>query len=251
MTKTVSKMQYYALTGVAILGFIFLFTTILFLKSTVLLESFFPGAFSGSVYSGAALLQQSVPFDDPLITTVPADQAEAERKTRVFVSSADPMLGAPSADVFVIFFADVSDPAVVNYIDQIETLRTRYGDRVSLVWKDFTQPNGATSTKQQLAHCLADQGLFWEFIQALPTATGNDQSAWETLATGLGADQLTMKECLNSRQYQAVVDQNYYYGTTVGVINGHTVFVNDRLYTEAMSVEQLIAKIDEVLATFN
>lgn len=242
----VQKPFIYVFTLCAVLALIFLIIAYWLLQTT----------WSGTIFSNNQLTGAAVSngtqlvFDDPLITTVPEDQRSSQQKTNVFISSLDPISGSADAKVFVILYGSLLDEDMQTYLEMMTTIAAQYteGD-VAFVWKDY-----ATDAAEQLAaevgHCAHEQGKFWEYARALPNRTGDDRAALLAVADSVGAITSDLETCLDTAGYDAQIQQNYYAGQTYGVINGHTMFVNDRLYTETIAVDNLTQSINEILASY-
>lgn len=246
----------YGVTAAAILGLIFLTVTILFVQSTALTNLLLPVS-TTQQYSGEELLaeadQQSELFD-PLITVVPEDQQSAESKSTVFVSSLDPRIGPVDAKVFVILFGSFTDQIALDYITELQSLADTYGEDVAIVWKDYADNNDERAQQMSIVgHCVAEQYVpeaFWKYAKSLVSRTGDDDDTLFGLAEEAGAPRLTIQNCLETSGFQSVLDQGYFYGQNLGVVNGHTLYVNDRQFTDQLSPEALKQQVDEVLATF-
>ena len=72
-----------------------------------------------------------------------------------------PRIGAADAPVQIIEFADYECPFCQKVNDDITRLRTQFGNRVSLVYKDFPLPMHPFAEKAaEAAHCAGAQGKF-------------------------------------------------------------------------------------------
>jgi len=193
--------------------------------------------------------KSGIVFDDPLITVVPEDRIDAEQKTKVFVSTLDPVLGEPTAKVYVILYGSLLDSDMTSYLGMIATLDDAYGDDVTFVWKD----NVVTETEvlaAELAHCANEYNKFWEFASALNTRTDDSEDAMVAVATSLSMDEQTIRDCVATSGYSGQVTQSQATAANLGVTNGHSVFINDRLFTEPVDEATIKRHIDEILATF-
>lgn len=254
-----SRQASYIFTGIAVLAVIFLTATVFFGKATVLFQLFTPTGLTSTSISGEQVLNQtraanSIP--DPFVTLVPKDQQSPVSKSKVYVSKTDPLLGSPTAQVFVILFGDFADPEVANYLTLFEQLYGVYGDKVAFVWKDYIAPDATSEAAERswamatIAHCVGAQGYFWDYAHALLERTGDDDTTLMNLAIQSQADAGSASDCVASREYYGVIAQAYYYGNTVGVTNSHTLYINDDLVTEPLTQEALTAKIDALLAAY-
>ena len=195
----------------------------------------------------------SVVLPDPLITVVPKDQQSSQRKTKVFISDVDPKLGAEQPKIVVIVFGDWADTASRDYLSWANDIVQQYPQDVTFVWKDYVPPEQLTehSTNVALtAHCLNEQAVFWQATDAIASLTTATSINYSTLLPDSGIDHGSVEECVTSKVYQAAVHYGYYYGQSVGVTNGHSIFINDTLYADVLTKEQLIEHIDAVLEKY-
>lgn len=177
----------------------------------------------------------SLVVDDPLITFVPEDKRGENQKTKVFISSQDPMLGTDAAKVYVILYGSLLDYDMQVYVDNVVDLQASYGDDVAIVWKDYTATD-IDDTAATIGHCANEVGRFWEYAAALDNQS--DLAALET------------EFCLDTVGLDAIVEQSSALADTLGVTTTHSVFVNDELYVEPISLDDLKTRIDVVLESF-
>lgn len=169
----------------------------------------------------------SLVIDDPLITFVPEDKRGDNQKTRVFISSQDPMLGSNAAKVYVILYGSLLDYDMQVYLDSVIDLQASYGDDVAIVWKDYAMTDADKQTAV-FGHCANEAGKFWEY------AVAQDVQDYCQETTGL----------------DAIVEQSTALAKTLGVTTTHSVFINDELYVEPISLDDLKARIDATLESF-
>lgn len=237
----------YFFTGLAIIALIFLSISYWLVRAAWLGSMYVDnGLTSASVTNGGS----SVVIDDPLITTVPVEQQSAEQKTKVFVSSLDPIQGDNSAKVFIIFYGSLLDSDMQSYFQLMPQLTEQYAlSEVAFIWKDYVTEDVEESAAV-VGHCANEQNRFWEYSGALARRTGDDTAALMSVANSIGTSAPDMEECVNNAGYAAQVEQNHYSGQVLGVTNGHTLFINDRLYTEPITADQITQTIDDILATY-
>jgi protein-disulfide isomerase len=181
---------------------------------------------------------------DPLGTNKPADvttgstcsiPGHAENKTL----SAPPIgeltpgmyIGNPNASVVIIEFGcyschytKLAEPTVKKIID-------KYDGQILYVYKDFplslTHINAIRAS--EAAHCALDQGKYWEYRDYL--FANQEQQLTEELigyATDLGLNTDEFKNCLNTKKYQSLVEDNYNEGVNSGITVTPTFFINNK-----------------------
>lgn len=178
------------------------------------------------------------PFDDPLITYVPDASRNANQKTKVFVSSQDPIIGAGDANVYVILYGSLLAADMQTY------LAGDYSDDVTVVWKDYAVTE-ADRAAAMVGHCANSVGKFWDYARAL-----SNQTDYAAVAEQVGVNRTELDSCLATGGVGAIVDQSTSLAVPLGVTTTHSVFVNDDLYNDLISVDELKAHADALLATF-
>lgn len=243
-----SKIFPYIVVGFA--GAALLAVAVLVIFIPVLFSKEWPKYTLSSTSSADANVAVTQRLPDPLITVVPKDQQSAENKTKVFVSNVDPKLGAEQPKVFVILFGAWSDAATQTYLSWANEIVQEHPQDVAFIWKDYLEPNTTTDHLTNVAltaHCLNEQAVFWPATQELTTLTQQSSIEYSKVLPNDGIDHGSLEECVTSKEYQAAVSYGYYYGQSLGVTNSHTIFINDAMYTDVLTKDQLTQYINEVL----
>lgn len=241
------KITPYLITSLSVLAVIFL----------VLVYMAFNAARLGGIFashtlntnSSATSITGQTIVDDPLITYVPEGNRSAEQKTKVFVSSEDPMLGYDTASVYVVLYGSLLDDTMQNYLVSIKDVQTQQGNDVAIVWKDaVTDELGQQAS--EVGQCANQQGQFWEYAAAFANAAITDLSSLKALAVAQGSDLSTLEDCLSHAGLSAKVQQSTGLASPLGVTGAHTVFVNDQTFNDAVTIDELNQTIDETLANY-
>ena len=175
---------------------------------------------------------------------------DAPRST-VQVNSDDPSQGKADAPVTVVEYSDFQCPFCLRVMPTLKELRTKYGDRMRLVWKDFplTQIHPQAFVAAQAGNCAREQGKFWEYHDKL---FGNQSSltpdSLKKYAADTGLDTAKFNQCLDSSKYEARVQDALAAGNRLGISSTPTVFVNGRMINGAQPIEVFESVIDEELA---
>jgi protein-disulfide isomerase len=200
--------------------------------------------------------QQQATAKEALITDLkksgPAIRVVMEApRTTVAVGPDDPSQGKADAAVTVVEFSDFQCPFCLRVMPTLKELRTKYGDRMRLVWKDFplTQIHPQAFVAAQAGNCAREQGKFWEYHDKL---FGN-QSALQAeslkkYAADAGLDAAKFNQCLDSSKYEARVQEALAAGNRLGISSTPTLYVNGRMINGAQPIEVFEAVIDEELA---
>lgn len=251
-SKNTNSNQPYAIAGIAVLGLLFLASTWFFVKSSILLQQNANQLYSSNTATSSETNTKkttSPKYNDPLVTMVPDEQQSTLSKTKVFVSTLDPLLGTTEAKVYVILFANFGDSQTQTYLEYIDRLKKEFGDDVAFVWKEYipSDDDERVVAMSTFAHCANEQLLFWEYAKALGARTADDDSTLYQIAESVGADRYTAEDCVVSGGFQGIFKQGFYTAEQLGVKNAHTVFINDDMYADVLSYEELESKIRTVL----
>jgi protein-disulfide isomerase len=193
-------------------------------------------AFLQSLRSQASVVVRLTP-PAPLRARVPVDGA--------------PFTGPAAAPVTVVEFTDFHCPFCKRVLPTLTQLRSRYGDKVKLVFRDFPIDNLHPNARQahEAARCAGDQGKFWAYHDALyanaPKASPEDLKAY---AQEVGLDVASFEQCLRSGKYRAAVQKDVEEGLRLGVNTTPSFFINGRLLSGAHPLESFARVIEEELA---
>lgn len=193
-------------------------------------------------------LSTGTPYDDPLITVVPEADRSVNQKTKVFVSSQDPILGSADAKVYVILYGSLLDYDMYRYLVSMADVQADYGNDVAIIWKDFTTLD-IDDEAAVVGHCANTVEKFWDYALAVGTASVDNSFA--SIAEQAGVNRVELEDCLATGGMEAVVSQNVALGQALGVTTTHSLFVNDDLFVDPMSIDELKLHIDAALASFN
>lgn len=175
---------------------------------------------------------------------------DAPRQT-VSLAATDPAQGPASAPVTLVEFSDYQCPFCQRVEPTIKQLRTTYGDKLRIVWKDFplTQIHPQAFKAGEAGHCAGDQGKYWEYHDRLFANQQALQPAdLKKHAADLGLDAAAFGACLDSSKYGERVRDGVSLGDRLGVNSTPTIFVNGRRFSGAQPYEVFVAAIDEELA---
>src|SRR5258705_8422612 len=172
-------------------------------------------------------------------------------RTTITVAPDDPSEGKADAPVTVVEFSDFQCPFCQRVMPTLKQLRTKYGDKMRLVLKDFplTQIYPDALVAAQAGNCAREQGKFWEYHDRL---FANQQALQPELlkkyAAEVGLDTAKFNACLDSAKYEARVQESLGVGNRLGITSTPTVYVNGRMVNGAQPIEVFQNIIDDELA---
>jgi protein-disulfide isomerase len=173
------------------------------------------------------------------------------RVVRVDVSTEGaPFLGPADAPVTIVEFSDFHCPYCKRVLPSLTELRSRFGDKIKLVFRDFPldrlhpQARGAA----EAARCAHDQNKFWKYHDVLfanaPQAGPEQLKAY---AEQVGLDVVAFERCLTSGKHAAGVQRDLDEGNRFGVSGTPAFFINGRPLSGAQPVERFVRVIDDEL----
>ena len=173
------------------------------------------------------------------------------RVVRVDVSSDDaPFIGPADAPVTIVEFSDFHCPYCKRVLPSLTEIRSRYGDKVKLVFRDFPLDRLHPQARRaaEAARCAHEQNNFWKYHDVLfanaPQASPQQLKAY---AEQVGLDVQTFDRCLTSGKHAAAVQRDLDEGIRLGVSGTPAFFVNGRPLSGAQPVERFVRVIDDEL----
>ena len=168
---------------------------------------------------------------------------------RVEVAAEGPSKGPANAPVTIVEFSDFQCPFCSRLLPTMEQVHAKYGDKVRVVFRQFPlsiHPNAQKAAEASL--CANDQGKFWEMHDAMfkdQQGLGVDGLKAKAATLGLKAEEFNA--CLDSDKHAAKVKADFEAGSKVGVTGTPAMFVNGRLISGAVPIDQIAPVIDDEL----
>jgi protein-disulfide isomerase len=163
-----------------------------------------------------------------------------------------PFLGPSDAPVTVVEFSDFHCPFCKQFDNKntIGQLRSRYGDRVKVVWLDdpIDQLHPQSRQAHEAARCASEQGAFWTYHDALYAGPPKAGEALTAVAQEVGLDLATFEECVASGRQRAAVQKDVEEARHLSVTGTPTFFINGRPLFGAQPLDAFVRMIDEELA---
>jgi protein-disulfide isomerase len=161
-------------------------------------------------------------------------------------------LGSENAPVQVIEFADYECPYCQSVHGDLNRLREQFGDRVSVVYKDFPLPMHPLAAKAaEAARCAGVQGKFWEYHDSLFQTKKLQMSQLREEARALKLDTARFDQCLDSGEQAAAVKKDAQEGLRLGLRGTPSFFINGHFMSGAIGYFKLRETVMQELATAN
>jgi protein-disulfide isomerase len=169
---------------------------------------------------------------------------------RAEVTTNGPAKGGPAtAPVTIVEFSDFQCPFCSKLLPILEQVKTKYGDKVRIVFRQFPLPIHPNAQKAAEASlCANEQGKFWEMHDAMfknqqELAVDNLKSKAATI--GLKAEQFN--SCIDSGKFAAQIKVDEDEGIAAGVSGTPAMFVNGRFINGLVSLDQVTQVVDDEL----
>jgi protein-disulfide isomerase len=168
---------------------------------------------------------------------------------RVEVAATGPARGPEKAPVTIVEFADFQCPYCAKILPALEQVRSQYGDKVRLVYRQFPLTiHDNAERAAQASLCADEQGKFWELHDGMfANQRALDAEQLKATAAGLGLDAQAFNECLDSGRYADEVAADTAAGVAAGVSGTPALFVNGRFISGAVPLDEITSVVDDEL----
>lgn len=176
---------------------------------------------------------------------------------RAVVLESDHVLGAADAPLTIVQYENYQSTDCGRFARQeFETIKQQYIDsgQVRWVFRHFPQSSLANSeSAAKSAECAADQGLFFEYRDAVYADTDSDGNTILTddelrkHAEALGMDLTAYDDCVAGEGKTARIDQDVNSGTAFGVTTVPAFIIDDERGAGFVTAEKLGQVIDRHL----
>lgn len=166
------------------------------------------------------------------------------------------LLGDSSAPVQIIEFADFECPSCARFATITEPdVRARLIEPglANLTYFDLPLPQHRNSqAASNAAACADDQGKFWAMHDQIYArqhewstyATDNPKGPLKAAAQAAGLDVDRWEDCFDARRHQGRIDANAAEAARRGVGSTPTFFIGGKMYTGAITYDNLKAAVD-------
>jgi protein-disulfide isomerase len=170
------------------------------------------------------------------------------------VKETNATFGNANTNTKVVVFSDFQCPYCNIFWRTLRDTMKTYGDKTLFAYKHFPIDSHPQANNAALASsCAQEQDKFWEYGDKLYAT----QDSWGKLvgtqkfkdyARTLGLDTAKFNKCLDSKQYQSVIDADKSEAMNFGLSGTPAIFINSQLKKGVVSVVDLQTAIDQELA---
>lgn len=170
------------------------------------------------------------------------------------INASDATFGKTDASVKLVVFSDFQCPYCKLFYQTVRDAMKQYGDKILFAYKELPldiHPQAANAALA--AECAKEQGKFWEYgdllykNQSTWGAAKDATSTFKGYAVQLGLNASQFNQCLDSKKYQSVIDEDKKEADSFGISGTPAVFVGDQFETGAVTADQLKADIESQL----
>lgn len=156
---------------------------------------------------------------------------------------AAPRRGSEAAPVTIVEFSDFQCPYCKRVQPVLRELLAKYGDQVSLVFKDLPLAMHPEAEKAaQAARCASDQGKFWEYHDALFGLAAVKPDSYGVIAAKLALNEQEFRNCLDSGKHRSGVEADLRQAQGLG-IGGTPMFVINGIMLNGAQPQDVFARI--------
>jgi protein-disulfide isomerase len=178
-----------------------------------------------------------------------ANQPLAAEVTTALAQGSVVGFGPSDAKVKVVEFADFECPFCSRAADVVQTIRTKYADRVQFVFRQFPlamHPDAQLAAQAALA--ANAQGKFWEFHDRLfQNQRTLGRASLDEYAKQLQLDTAEFKRSLDEKKFAAQVESDMKLGERANVQGTPTLFINGKRVDNPSDAAEVEAAIEGAL----
>lgn len=188
-----------------------------------------------------------------------AGSAKQEEPVEVKLGPNEHMLGSQNAKVTIVEFSDFQCPFCRRFwSDALPQIKKEYLDtgKAKFIYKHYPLSfHAGAKPAAEASECANDQSKFWEyhdkiFAEQEKQGQGTIQFGKPELkkwAGQIGLNVSQFNQCLDSGKYSKLVDDNFAYGSELGVSGTPTTFINGQRLVGAQPFASFKTIIDGIL----
>ncbi len=168
--------------------------------------------------------------------------------------------GSADAKVKIVEFADFQCPACSHASKALKQVHAEFGDKILVVFKNFpldsscntsvqTKMHAHACTAARLARCAGSVGKFWPMHDRLfENQSSIDETSLTAWAKELGLSDAQIKECKESKDVLAKIQDDARQASEAGLQGTPTLFINGQKYNGNVDVDTMRSIIQALLA---
>lgn len=158
----------------------------------------------------------------------------------------DPFLGSEDAVVTIVEFSDFNCSFCGRFAEEtLPQIIETYGDQIKFVYRDMPILAASSAPAAEAAHCMDEQGAFWEFHNYLfSNSQARDRNAYVAFAEENGLDVEAFTQCFDEGRYTSEVTLDLFDGQDLGVRGTPAFYINGRFVSGAQPFDVFAAIID-------
>lgn len=163
-----------------------------------------------------------------------------------------PFVGKADAKVTIVEFSDFQCPFCQKGAGVMEEVKKKYGNKVKIAFKNYPLPfHNNAKTAANAGLCANEQGVnfFWKMHDQMFANQGSlTAEGLVGMAKKIGLKEADFKTCLESNKFAVKVESDIKEGQDVGVKSTPTFFVNGKMISGAVPLEQFSEVIDQEMS---
>ena len=177
------------------------------------------------------------------------DDNEAQTRLTVPVEPDDHTWGPAGAPVTLVEYGDFECPYCGLAEHTVQAIRRKYGDQIQFVFRNFPLlAHPFAQAAAEAAEFAADHGKFWEMHDVLyARSEALTESDLLGYAGELGLDPNDLASALREKTYAGIIEEVKEGGEASGIPGTPAFFLNDVLFEEEPTLENLSHAIDWLL----
>lgn len=151
----------------------------------------------------------------------------------------DPIKGLKDAPVSIFIFSNYGVDNQ-NIYKIINTLFSKYGNKLNIVWKDFWESDDYDASSATIAsRCANEQGKYWEFGSKLIEYKTLNNKTYQKISDDLHLDNNKFSSCIDSVKYGQDIYYNLHEADVLDIKKAPTIFINQQKISGDITLENL------------
>jgi protein-disulfide isomerase len=186
------------------------------------------------------------PIEPPPKTTT-ANSVQIDEPTVSFVN---PSKGAIEPKITLVEFGDFECGPCKQLSESIDIALKTFPTELKVVWKNLPNESAHKNATPAAvaAHCASNQGMFWEFHDALfQRQTFLSDAQYTQIAQELGLNEKKFNGCFNEKETLPIIKKDFDEAKGLNVLATPTIFIGTDSHVGYQTADELIKIISEKL----